>query len=269
MVVVGSIFRGAAGLATALLLAVSPARGAQVLPATDEALVPWQEAAVAAAAADALGEAGDAVVGLDPAVQLREIDLLLELQAEAIDLGPSPADGPAAGGLLGAVDLSVLSPGLPANPWLPGYGLSYALPAGPSRLALGDGEAMDAPPAQRPWPASGGGWFGLDADGRLAEPIGELRAWVAVHRDALLIGLGVSALLIAGLTALTRPKASRRRGRRRRSADSEVAGGHRPAAPRDAPSTLPMPDLPDAARQHRRRRHGRSRADVDPATHRR
>lgn len=219
-------------LAALLVMAMAtmtwPVHAASVLPATDAALVPSSDPPPEGA------DRAEAEVkpGLDPAALLREIDLLLDLQIDAVDLGNTPADGPAAGGLAGAVDLSVLSPGLPANPRFPGYGLSYVLPAGPSRMGIDESHPAASDGAGRRWSSGTSGWFGLDADGRLAEPIGEMRAWVAGHRTELLIGLGLTALAAAAATsaasrsARARHKSSPRR-RRRRSLSADPANHRR------------------------------------------
>lgn len=234
------------------LLALGPAAGhaASVLPDTDAALVPWADAA-----ADANGPAGPR---LDPAVLRSEIDLLLDHQIEAVELGDTPADGPPAGGLGAAVDLDMLSPGLPPNPRFPGYGLSFALPTGPSRAGLD--EAHPATSRQAPQRGGGGGWFGLDADSRLAEPIGEVRAWVAEHRTTLLIALGAAALAVAAVAAVMRPVPGARPRRSRRRRSSSFGSNSRPAG---HVGTGSSPAGHGQAGGRRRRR------GADPADHRR
>lgn len=259
-----------AGLAAALLLAAAPLWAGRVLPATDAALVPGEETTPGVAESPAASE----VPGLDPTVLRAEIDLLLDVQVETPELGATPADGPAVTELSGAVDPWVLSPGLPANPRFPGVGLPFSLPAVAGRVSLGDAERDDPSAAPGRWSSSGGGWLGRDADGRLAEPVTELRAWVAANRTPLLAGLGVAALVIAAFTALTRPSggsASQRRRRRRRSGASDFgqssafASTSGPSRVPDDPSTLPA-TAGDGERRPRRRRRRRS-SGVDPATH--
>lgn len=153
-----------------------------------------------------------------------EIDLLLEMQLEDRDWGATPADAPASGPQLVTVDVRSLSPGLPANPAFPGYGLSYEPPLFPPKAALDlpprIGQA-GAPGAQT-WARRTAAWFGLETDAEGREKISAFRQWLADHRVALLGGLGVVAVGFAAMLALARPPArsaperprSRRRGRR-------------------------------------------------------
>jgi len=253
-----------AGLMAAAVMQGAPAvRAASVLPATDAALVPPSDPPPEAAGqTDA-----DVKPSLDPAALLREIDLLLDLQIDAVDLGATPADGPAAGGLAGAVDLNLLSPGLPANPLFPGYGLSYVLPAGPGRVGVDELHPVGSDgSAARRWSSGASGWFGLDADGRLSEPIGEVRAWIAAHRTALLIGLGLVALAVAAATSITARAARARhhsspRRRRRRSSRSSGSGaahggdstGHMPGPGDGGRPALPRGRRPSADPVHHQR----------------
>lgn len=145
----------------------------------------------------------------DLRVSRRDIDLLLDVQLSALELGRTPADAAASAPQQAAVDVRSLSPGVPANPIFPGYGLSYEPPAVAVRPSLP--EAMLAPDQAagrsglRAW-SGGAAWLAGDGgrDDPMRERLRGVSEWVGDHRVALLVGLGLLVLLAASTVALLR-----------------------------------------------------------------
>lgn len=222
------------GAALALGLATAPVAALPVPVHQAVPNVPAVDSPMAAQVADA--PAGDSAAddsdGVSAQRPFAEIDWLLDLQVEKISLGATPADPEGAAQMVAAADLQLLTADLPTNPLFPGYGLSFVLPSGPVRLPISEGrlEAITAG-AEGPVRSNAAVDRAERRDGRLdpafAARLGPVREWVAAHRVELLIGLGVSAVLLALLGArsskVDAPPPRRRRRRRRHGSEASGA----------------------------------------------
>lgn len=212
-------------------------------PPAQAAHVPVPEEAAARLAAEVAADgkiisAPWAAAGLSPEhlMSLRDIDLLLDVQLADTDLGRTPADAAATAPQQAAVDVRSLSPGVPANPVFPGYGLSYEPPSVAARPMLPDSVRTAADPdglaPSRPWSHQGGAGLGLDwREGSTNEPLRKAAEWLSDNRVSLLLGLGLAVVLGAALVGMlrraaapARPVSASSSRRRRRS------GGHASSA---------------------------------------
>lgn len=166
-----------------------------------------------------------------------EVDLLLELQVEREDLGPTPIDAADSVAPGSPMDLRSLTPDLPFNPAFPGQGLSFEAPTAVARelapsFARPQTDRSEPAPLER-WRAATVSALGLDQrDAHGRSRVHLWRDWLAAHRLELLAALVLATVFTAGGIALGRrlgaaaspPPPARRR--RRRSGHSRH-GHHR------------------------------------------
>lgn len=164
----------------------------------------------------------------------KAIDLLLDMHVDAVNLAYTPMEAAATAVMASGLDVRTLNPHVPANPMFPGYGLSYEPPPA-------DGAGRQAAVVQASAEADGGPRTSGDSSAPATtvwqdgprDSLADARDWIADHRLALLMGLGVAVVAGAALVAwrsraaaaatAARRSSSRSESGRRRSSSAERA----------------------------------------------